>query len=315
MLRIQKSTSANANISCGNNCWQVNLSDKFITMEDENVVQYQSSFVMSFSEEGRSDAVVADDNPFPQEFLETILKTKENPDVLYDITEPLDSFSIPSSKDMSRLDQSLFLNFPLQEVTAADCSIGNLPLPEHSLASEAGPLSDNENQAMPSAHIEPFELSGDIFDSFSTITSADRESEKEGFFEPATASSVAKSYLLTDQPQYSASEPNYSQDETTAKQHPIVAAFFPSTSFVSNGKNGRDADGLFPCDYCVMRFKQTGNRKKHIEETHMRRKPFSCTICKTTFSRKHARNTHERAVHQQLRPYACPYCQKLYKNR
>jgi Zinc finger, C2H2 type len=77
----------------------------------------------------------------------------------------------------------------------------------------------------------------------------------------------------------------------------------------------RGDDGLFSCTLCDMRFKQTGNRKKHIEETHMRRKPFSCSVCHVSFSRKHARDTHQRAVHQQLRPYSCPYCLKLYKNR
>lgn len=285
-------------------------------MEDKNVVQNQSSFFMSFSVKDRSDAVAADDNPFPQEFLDFFLDTKENPDILCNITEPpLGSFNILSSKDMTGLHQSMFLNFPIQEVPAADCSIGKLPLTEHSFATEAGHLSDHEKLAISSAHIEPFELSSDLFDSFSTLTSEDRDPKKTGFYEPATASSVAKCYSLTDQPQRASSESNYSQDKTTAKQHPIVAASFPPTSFVSNRKIGRDVDGFFPCEYCVMRFKQTGNRKKHIEETHMRRKPFNCSICKTTFSRKHARDTHERAVHQQLRPYACPYCQKLYKNR
>lgn len=77
----------------------------------------------------------------------------------------------------------------------------------------------------------------------------------------------------------------------------------------------READGLFCCIFCDMRFKQTGNRKKHIEETHMRRKPFTCSVCHVSFSRKHARDTHQRAVHEQLRPYSCPYCFKLYKNR
>jgi uncharacterized Zn-finger protein len=77
----------------------------------------------------------------------------------------------------------------------------------------------------------------------------------------------------------------------------------------------RGADGMFGCGFCDMRFKQTGNRKKHIEETHMRRKPFSCAVCLATFSRKHARDTHQRAVHEQLRPHECPYCHKLYKNQ
>lgn len=77
----------------------------------------------------------------------------------------------------------------------------------------------------------------------------------------------------------------------------------------------RGPDGMYSCSFCSMRFKQTGNRKKHIEETHMRRKPFSCSVCHVSFSRKHARDTHQKAVHEQLRPYSCPYCFKLYKNR
>lgn len=77
----------------------------------------------------------------------------------------------------------------------------------------------------------------------------------------------------------------------------------------------RGADGMYSCAFCSMRFKQTGNRKKHIEETHMRRKPFSCSVCHVSFSRKHARDTHQKAVHEQLRPYSCPFCFKLYKNR
>lgn len=77
----------------------------------------------------------------------------------------------------------------------------------------------------------------------------------------------------------------------------------------------RGPDGMYSCSFCNMRFKQTGNRKKHIEETHMRRKPFSCSVCHVSFSRKHARDTHQKAVHEQLRPYSCPFCFKLYKNR
>lgn len=77
----------------------------------------------------------------------------------------------------------------------------------------------------------------------------------------------------------------------------------------------RGVDGMYPCGLCEMKFKQTGNRKKHVEETHFRRKPFLCSVCNSSFSRKHARDTHLRAVHEQLRPYECPYCHKLYKNR
>lgn len=58
----------------------------------------------------------------------------------------------------------------------------------------------------------------------------------------------------------------------------------------------KDGDGMYYCEFCDMGFKQTGNRKKHIEERHLRQKPFTCSICKASFSRKHARDTHQRAV-------------------
>lgn len=58
----------------------------------------------------------------------------------------------------------------------------------------------------------------------------------------------------------------------------------------------KDVEGYYKCGFCDMQFTQFGNRTKHINEKHMRFKPFPCSVCGAAFSRKHARDTHQRAV-------------------
>lgn len=58
----------------------------------------------------------------------------------------------------------------------------------------------------------------------------------------------------------------------------------------------RRHDGMVQCTHCSLKFRQTGNLRKHIAEIHEKKKPFACSVCNVAFSRKHARDTHFRAV-------------------
>ena len=55
--------------------------------------------------------------------------------------------------------------------------------------------------------------------------------------------------------------------------------------------------------------------KKHVNEVHLKIKPYSCKFCEHSCSRKADMEKHVNLVHLKIRPFSCQYCDKsfLYK--
>ena len=74
-------------------------------------------------------------------------------------------------------------------------------------------------------------------------------------------------------------------------------------------------DGIYYCKYCKQTCSSHGTIMKHVNEVHLKIKPYSCTHCKHSSSRESDLARHINDVHLKLKPFKCNECNKSFSSK
>lgn len=72
------------------------------------------------------------------------------------------------------------------------------------------------------------------------------------------------------------------------------------------------------CKQCKVKFfgrSKVSNLNKHINATHLNKRPFSCDLCKKRFHYPYKLEQHKNTVHRGIKPYRCQDCGKKFSDK